>query len=405
MILKEALLAAILKQREELKAEPSGVARTASCDVDMEVPHAIVVTGVRRCGKSTLLRQLLSPEFAYCDFEDPNLIDFTVRDFGKLEEVFHETVPGFKGSFFDEIQNVEEWERYVNGAGHKFVLTGSNASLLSRELGTRLTGRHLDVELFPFSYEEALSFWSEPPSVSSYERYCQEGGFPEFLRHGRRQILQELFRDIVLRDIVVRNQIRDSRTLQELALYLLSNVGKEYSCLQLAKTFDVGSPNTIKSYISHMEDCYLVFTVPRFSFSLKKQRRNPRKVYAVDVGLCRANSLAFSENLGSLLENQVFLELRRRSVDLFYFKEEGECDFVVKDRSKIVAVIQVCYTLDDSNLEREVRGVKEAMVATGCGKGIIITMRQEDEVDGVPVVPAWRWCSQASFLDSPPASR
>jgi predicted AAA+ superfamily ATPase len=394
MMLKDTLRMVVAAQRAELEAEPAGVAREAAQAVDLSLPHAVTIAGVRRCGKSTLLRQLLKPDMAYCNFEDPNLVGFVVQDFARLEEVFREMLGDFRVCLLDEIQNVPEWERYVRRSKRKFVLTGSNAALLSRELGTRLTGRHLSLELFPFSYAETLALTGAKPGVESFRAYCQEGGFPEHLRYRRLQVLQELWKDILLRDIAVRHGIRDVQSLQEMALFLLSHVGKEYSQRNLAELFAFGSSHTAAAYIAHMEESYLLFSIPRFALSLKRQRRNPKKIYAIDTGLCRANSVSFSENWGPLLENAVFLALRRRAGagNVFFFKERRECDFVVRTGNRITAAIQVCAQLTEANLEREVEGLREAMAATACAEGRILTLDQEDRVNDIAIEPAWKWC-------------
>jgi len=390
-MLKETIRHVVQAQREEIAREPVGIRREAAKTIDLSLPHVLTITGVRRCGKSTLLRQLMTRNDVYCNFEDPNLIDFGVRDFERLEQVFRESHPEFRVCMFDEIQNVAEWERYVRRSRNKFVITGSNASLLSRELGTKLTGRHLSIELQPFSYREMLTFTKRKSGIQSFRDYCREGGFPEYLQYGRTEILQELFRDILVRDIAVRHGVRDVHALQELALYLISNIGKEYSCNNLARVFAFGSGNTVAAYVAHMQESYMLLTIPRFAFSLKRQRRNPRKVYGIDTGFCRANSVAFSEDRGRMLENVVFLALRRGGGEIFYFKERGECDFVVRRRGRVESLIQVCFDLREDNLKREVAGLREAMEATKCGNAAIVTMEQEDDIDGIPVTPAWRW--------------
>jgi predicted AAA+ superfamily ATPase len=171
-------------------------------------------------------------------------------------------------------------------------------------------------------------------------------------------------------------------------------VGKEYSQSNLAELFAFGSSHTVAAYVARMEESYLFFSIPRFAFSLKRQRRNPKKIYSIDTGLCRANSVSFSENWGPLLENAVFLSLRRRAGagNVFFFKERRECDFVVRAGNRITAAIQVCAQLTEENMEREVEGLREAMAATDCAEGRILTLDQEDRVDDIAIEPAWKWC-------------
>ncbi|MDP2364142.1 MAG: ATP-binding protein, partial [Ignavibacteria bacterium] len=265
------------------------------------------MTGIRRSGKSTLLRQLITKhkKFQYLNFEDIRLFSFKLNDFNKLEEVFlNKTTSDIY--FFDEIQNVSDWERYVRTLVDEnkiIVLTGSNASLLSNELGTKLTGRHLRYELYPFSYSEYLKKFKVKASANSFEDYLKFGGFPEYLNQKNENILQELVNDILARDIVSRYNLRNPKLVKEIALYLLSNVGKEFSYQNLRKMYNLGSVNTVISLVGYLENSYLLFTIPQFDFSYKKRLINTKKVYAIDTGLVEANSVSFSKDRGRVLEN------------------------------------------------------------------------------------------------------
>jgi predicted AAA+ superfamily ATPase len=232
------------------------------------------------------------------------------------------------------------------------VITGSNASLLSKELGSKLTGRHLRYELFPFSFKEALSLWNVKPSLQSFEKYLQTGGMPEYLKLLNDMILQELFNDIIARDITVRYNLRNPKLVKELALYLLSNVGKEFSFQKLRKMYDLGSVNTVISLIGYYEDSYLLFTVPQFDFSLRSRQVNAKKVYAIDTGFISANSVSFSQDKGRILENLVFIQLKRFGREVFYFKKDNECDFITRDKNKKLELFQVCFELNEENKAR-----------------------------------------------------
>ncbi len=400
MILKETLKSIVEIQQKDLKFLNYGIPRTLTSDIDLTLPFAIILSGIRRCGKSTLLRQVMKETNGkyYFNFEDPKAINFDLNDFQKLDELFQEEFGHGECYYFDEIQNVEKWEIFVRtmlDKGKHFLITGSNASLLSKELGTKLTGRHLRQELFPFSYREFLAFTSGEEGSETFGEYLKKGGFPEYLQFGRSEILQELLNDIVMRDIVVRHKLRSPKAIKEMALFLISNVGVEFSYNSLAKTFSLGSTNTAISFISYLEDSYLLFTVPKFSYSLKKQLVNPKKIYVIDNGLADVNSVSFSSNKGRILENAVFLDLRRRGKEIFYFKDKKECDFVVKEESRITQAIQVCYTLNEDNKTREIDGVMEALEAFDLSEGLILTFDQQDmlKIDGktIRVVPAWRW--------------
>lgn len=396
MILKETLKKTVELQKAEIKEKELGIKRELLTDIDLNVPHATILSGIRRCGKSTLLRQIMqkTKNFHYFNFEDPRAIKFEISDFEKLNDSLKEVNGDCDYYFFDEIQNVDGWERFVRkllDSKKKCIITGSNASLLSKELGTKLTGRHLTYELFPFSYEEMLKLIRKKPSLKLFEIYFEKGGFPDYLKYNKIEILQNLFSDIVDRDVVVRHNLKDEKSVKRLALYLLTNIGKEFSYNKLTKYFKFGSTNSVISYINYFEDSYLLFTIPRFDYSLKKQLVHPKKIYTIDVGFSNANSASFSEDKGRILENLVYLHLRKKNKNIFYFKEKGECDFVVKERERIVKALQVCYNLTEDNKDREIGGLKEAMEKFKLSQGTIVTFNQEDKIGNIKVIPIWKW--------------
>jgi len=322
MMLKKTIQHIIEAQQKNLKHPKQNTTRTLTKNIDLTLPFAIIISGIRRCGKSTLLQQIMSTTNSkyYFNFEDTRATNFELNDFQKLDEALYEKFGDENCYFFDEIQNVEKWELYIRTTldkGKHCLITGSNASLLSKELGTKLTGRHLQHELFPFSYKEFLAFTSTPASPETFEKYLKKGGFPEYLQHDRDEILQELLNDIIMRDIVIRHKLRSPKIIKEITLYLISNTGTEFSYNQLAKTFNLGSTNSVISFISHLEDSYLLFTIPKFSYSLKKQAINPKKIYTIDNGLASTNTISFSTNKGKMLENTVFLALRRYEKNIY----------------------------------------------------------------------------------------
>lgn len=400
MILKETLRQVVKAQRADLEAYDYGIVREELDKIDIKAPHAVIITGIRRCGKSTLLHQLLKkfPNFYYLNFEDTRIANFEPSDFEKLDEIFNEEYGKSEFYLFDEIQNISGWEIFVRSRLDKrkrFVITGSNASLLSKELGTRLTGRHINTELFPFSFAEMLLMTKEKPSEQSFKRYMTEGGFPEYIKYKKSEILRELLNDIIQRDIAARYKIRETKALQGMALYLISNLGKEFSYTSLKKIFDLGSTTTASSFVSYFEDSYLLFAIPKFDYSLKKQMLNEKKIYSVDNGLSDANSASFSSDRGRMLENAVFGQLRRSYKDIFYFKGKGECDFLVKERNRIKMAIQVTYELTEDNKKRELDGLLEAMDTFDLNGGLVITYNQEDrfiiDKKDIIVMPAWKW--------------
>ena len=400
MILKETLRQIVIGQKRELESFEYGIEREELSKISLNLPYAIIISGVRRSGKSTLLHQILKklPNFYYLNFEDTRLVGFEESDFEKLDEIFTEEYGRAQFYLLDEIQNVKGWEIFVRSRLDKrkqFIVSGSNASLLSKELGTRLTGRHLNVELFPFSFRESLVLKEAKASPESLERYLISGGFPEFVKYEKAEILRELLSDVLHRDIVSRHNIREIKALQEMAIYLLTNVGKEFSYNSLKRIFEFGSVNTAISFVSYLEDSYLLFAIPKFDYSLKKQLVSEKKVYSVDNGLSIANSVSFTSDKGRMLENAVFLVLRRSYKDIYYFREKSECDFLVREGGKIKMAIQVTYELNDDNKGRELDGLLEAMGKFDLKEGLIITYDQEDEINvkgkKIIVRPAWKW--------------
>lgn len=398
MILKSELRQILRSQREAMGRRTSGVIRQ---DLERLKPlrnFAIIISGIRRCGKSTLLVQSMKREegFYYLNFEDPRLAEFELKDSEMLEEAFSEEFHEADLYYFDEIQNIAGWESYVRyllDNEKRVVITGSNASLLSRELGTKLTGRNLRIELFPFSYQEYLDYMERDESKISFQDYLASGGFPEYLRTGMDEVLQNLLLDIIARDIIFRNPVKNPGIVTEIAVYLLGNSAREFTLSKLQKMFSaIGSVTTIASYVELLEDAYIIFTLPRFSYSQRSRQINPKKVYAIDNGLIRANSIQFSDDHGRFLENHVFLELRKRYRELFYFREKGECDFLVKEKTTITKAIQVCYELTTRNKQREIEGLVEAMEFFELDCGYILTLDQEEDIHvagkRISVVPA-----------------
>ena len=398
MVLKSQIESALNGQQKTYVKKKAGFSRSMNQTVELSESHILIITGVRRCGKSTLMYQIskrVKKDFVYFNFEDPRVFDFEVSDFEKFDQLVGDDTLTY---FFDEIQNVENWEvfiRHLHDRGKNICITGSNASLLSQELGTKLTGRNIQVELFPFSYKEFCGFKKLSPCLKSFENYLNIGGFPDFIQSQKNEQLQQLFKDIIYRDIIVRYGIRNTTVFINIALFLIANVGKEHSLNSIKNTFKVGSTNSVVDYVAWLEDSYLLFSVPRFSWSLKSISVNPKKVYTIDTGFARANSLSFSKDDGRLLENLVFLELRRKHKEIYYFKEQGECDFLIKNGQNITNIIQVCYSVHQENFDREVNGIIEALNYFDKTEGTIVTLNQEDEIlkddKVITLIPAWKW--------------
>jgi uncharacterized protein len=383
MVLLADLESAYRSQQSYLALNPNIIERDYFRKIQFSASHVEIISGIRRCGKSTLLKQLAQKydhNISYFNFEDTRILGFEVSDFQKLERVMPSNTAAY---FFDEIQNIPSWEvfiRQLHDQGKKVFITGSNASLLSKDLGTRLTGRHLRHELFPFSFLEFLAFQKVEPNKEAIDLYMQNGGFPEYLSSQNPEILQTLLKDIVLRDVAIRYGIKNTKTLMDITLFLISNIGKETSFNSLRKAFSVGAANTVSDYLIWLEDSYVFFFLPRFSWSFKNTTINPRKVYAIDNGFVMVNSLSFSSDRGRLLENMVYLWLRQRYLQLYYFRDKGECDFVVLEKNQPKMAIQVCEEINGDTQKREIAGLREAMTFLKLEEGIIITKNQEDQL-------------------------
>lgn len=382
MIRQEEIALVIDAQRETFLKRDSGFTRDALSEIPVADSFATIITGIRRCGKSTLLLQLLRRDYQdaiYLNFDDIRLSGFETGDLVRLHREIEKR--GIKVLFFDEIQTVKGWETYINQLlreGYKVFLTGSNASMLSVELGTHLTGRHLTMELFPFSYSEYIRFKILNSGENSVMDYLKNGGIPEYLKTGTSIILNALVDDILMRDIAVRNNIRDVISLRQLTAYLITNIGNLVSANKLVGMFDTKSPATFLEYFSFLKDAYLFEFIPIFSHSLKVQARNPKKIYVMDLGIYTENAISISDNMGRRLENLVFLHLRRKYKHIFYYKDRGECDFITMEKGTVKEAIQVCLTIDDENFEREYNGLLVAMQNLGIKEGSIVTLNQSD---------------------------
>lgn len=368
--------------------------------------YASIITGMRRVGKSTLLRQIAASKkyqhVTYLNFDDIRLTGFEADDFNRLYKEIRTRES--KELFFDEIQLVKGWEIFIHQLlreDYTVYISGSNATLLSVDLGTHLTGRHLQNELFPFSYTEFLTFEETKASLSSFEQYMLKGGIPEYLRTQEPLILSSLLDDVLIRDIAVNKGVSNVQSLRQLAVYLLSNIGKPYSANRLKSVCGVASSTTVSDYISYMMDAYLVGSIGLYSDSLQVTARNPKKVYCYDTGLIASLSLSKTPDKGRLLENMVFIWLRHHYAlnHIFYEQGEGECDFVAVDTANHPELlIQVCYELNDDNFQREMNGLTEAMRKYQLHEGFIITADDEDEFSTeagkVNVLKAWKWMSE-----------
>ena len=378
--------------------------------------RVLVITGMRRVGKSTLLNQLLSEvnNYSFLNFEDEKLMNFKIEDFNLLNEALIEIYGESDYFFFDEIQNVEGFEvivRKLQDSGKKVIITGSNSSLLSMEFGTKLTGRYVQIELFPFSFAEYLKFKKIKLTKESFliaqekvklkvyfKKWLESGGMPEYLKYKDVNYLRTLYDNILYRDVIARFNIRRQSTFKELVHTLVNNLTLPVTFNALKNNLGLSNAETAKEYVHYLTHTYFFYELFCFSNSYKAQLRSPRKVYLIDNAFHSMISFSSSENRGRKLENIVHLYYRKTAAKLFYFKEKGECDFVAFNADNTKELVQVCYEITAENKTREINGLVEAMAFFKENKGKIITYDQEEVIklpEGeIEVVPAWKFFSQ-----------
>lgn len=377
--------------------------------------EAVILQGIRRSGKSTLLqlvRKKSKENNYYLNFDDDRLVTFSAEDFQLLYELFIELYGIQHTFYFDEIQNVPDWERFIrrlHDKGIKVYITGSNANLLSAELGTKLTGRHLTAEVYPFSFHEWVNrhnplllqttyYTTEQKGIilQLFSQYCEIGGIPEYVQTRVSDTLHRLFEGIIFRDILARYQLKHPKALQEIAYYLASNLGKIFSYKSLCTVTGIKSTTTVSEYCAYMQQSYLCFFINRYSHSLKEQALSQKKVYFIDHILAKTVGFQIGLNRGRMLENIVLIELKRHGKEIYYHKEKRECDFILKSGPKIDAAYQVCAEwTDDKVKEREIAGLQEALEAYELSQGWILTEDKEEtlQLNGktIFIVPIWKW--------------
>ncbi|MEK7672018.1 MAG: ATP-binding protein, partial [Bacteroidota bacterium] len=407
MLTADLIKRIIVSQKEEYE-ETFGSQKIIPREIDskkakayLSHPNALAILGARRCGKSTFAISLLSDtSFGYVNFDDERLIGLKPEDLDKVMEAFHDLYGDPQYLVFDEIQNVRGWELFINRLRRtkRVIITGSNSRMLSGELATHLTGRHIAVTLFPFSFREFLLYKSvrlEKDAVYStrkvseikrlLQEYIEKGGFPECHRFGR-EMAKRIYGDITEKDIIGRHEIRYKRTFREILSYLANNVSAEMTFRKLANTFGIKDQHTVKNYLDYAFESYLFFTLERFSFKLKQRFISPKKMYLIDTGILNAVSLSSSKDRGKVIENLVAVELSRKrhyltdELEIYYWKDhqQREVDFVVKNGKKVAQLLQVCYDPSDTaTREREVRSLVRASDELRCGNLTVITWDHE----------------------------
>lgn len=388
-------------ERDELLSRPYQQRHTKyDADELLQNPLIKLITGPRRVGKSVFaLLMLQGKNFAYLNFDDNQLLEKWDEELAMsaLDDVY----PNYDFMLLDEIQNLPDWDLWVSKLyrrGKNLIITGSNAKMLSSEMATVLTGRYLQIEMLPFSLEETMS-WKNistdreeqaPQAIMLADDYMRNGGYPETIpvRNITKSYLSTLFDSILLKDVAQRHKVRNTTDLYNLATYLLSNFCNPISANELAGELGLSSVATTKKFCDYLNEPYLFFYLPRFNNKLKLMSKAPKKVYVVDNGFVQSTAFNLSENLGRLLENQVFVELLRRGYipgqTLFYYRtrNDKEIDFVTRKGAKVEQLIQVCYDMtSEKTRKRELDALVEAAEELHCDNLLIITNSQEEKIE------------------------
>lgn len=388
-------------ERDELLSRPYQQRHTKYyADELLQNPLIKLITGPRRVGKSVFaLLMLQGKNFAYLNFDDNQLLEKWDEDLAMsaLDDVY----PDYDFMLLDEIQNLPDWDLWVSKLyrrGKNLIITGSNAKMLSSEMATVLTGRYLQIEMLPFSLEETMSWKNISPdreeqaaqAIMVADDYMRNGGYPETIpsRSITKSYLSTLFDSILLKDVAQRHKVRNTTDLYNLATYLLSNFCNPISANELAGELGLSSVATTKKFCDYLNEPYLFFYLPRFNKKLKLMNKAPKKVYVVDNGFVQSTAFNLSENLGRLLENQVFVELLRRGYipgqTLFYYRtrNDKEIDFVTRKGAKVEQLIQVCYDMtSERTRKRELDALVEAAEELHCDNLLVITNSQEEKIE------------------------
>jgi len=374
-----------------------------------------VIIGPRRAGKSFLAVHILNKlgSFGYINFDDEKLVE--MEDYDSLINAVNSIYENPEYLLFDEIQNLEKWELFVNRLqrqGYNLVITGSNSKLLSKELASHLTGRYLLKNVFPFSFKEFLDVGGKELTANEIKEklmtYLIYGGYPEPLIKNidYKDYLSTLFDSIIYKDIVKRYRIRSIQAIEDLAMYLVSNIAGEFSYNTLTRITKTRSVHTVEKYLNHLEEAFIFFRINRFSHKVKERIYSNKKIYCIDNGLIHAKAFKFSPDIGKLYENIVAIELKKLEMNglanIYFWRsdKQEEVDFVVKQGLKVERLIQVCYDAGEiKTKEREVKALLKAGEELKCKNLFILTDDYEAEetkswfgIKGIiKFIPLWKW--------------
>lgn len=405
-----------------------GLIHQRDYDIPLDSKKIVSLIGVRRSGKSYILfylieqlrKEISADRIIYINFEDDRLFGITLQHLDALIEGYFEMYPDNREKkiyiFLDEVQAVEEWELFVrrihDTLNASIFITGSSAKLLGREIATSLRGRTISYEIFPLSFKEYLRFknievnLNSSKSISyiinSLDDYLLKGGFPEVVE-AEDSIIKRILSDyadlIVYRDVIERYGITNNSLMKNLIKYSFCNIGTLLSFNKLyneykSQGFRVGK-DTLYEYFSYLNDAYALFGIPVFRNSVREEQRNPKKIYAVDNGFKYIFDPFVSDDYSKLFENSVFLHLRRKTGEIYYFKGDQEVDFYWNS-GKEKGLINVSFDINNKKTkERELQGLLEAMDYTGIKKSLLVTKNMEDNItfgkSKISIVPLYKW--------------
>lgn len=423
-LFKQLIIESIEKDYLEVKER--------ALQVPLAINKIITIIGARRSGKThylysiieklrkTMKRDLL----VYINFDDDRLFPLEIRSLNDFIEAYYEMYPENKDKkvyfFLDEIQNITNWELFVRRIYDKencsLYLTGSSSRLLSKEIATSLRGRTIVYELFPLSFSEYLhwksvsvieySLKSQSAVVNTFEHYINSSSLPElfnFPGDAINNVLHEYVNMVIYKDLIERYQLSNHYLIKYLVKFLLNNTGNLLSINKMYNDFkSMGlkvAKQSLYQYIDYLEDAFIFYTVPLFTSNLREKNRNPRKIYCVDNGLKELVSI--TKDTGRLYENLVFLQLRRKHREIFYYKQKQEVDFCYYSETKEIILINVCYSLSDHQTrQREIEGLIEAMNALNTKSSILINSNLDEEITiddkTIKIIPLWKWLLNAA---------
>jgi len=407
---------------------PSLIPRDVAITDIEPISEILAVVGPRRSGKTFFMYQLIhhlvnkgisKNEILFIDFEDYRLIGIQPLDIDTILSVFYQFTGQYpQYLFFDAVHHLPSWSKVLrtlhNQDRYHIVISGSNSQLLSGEIATELRGRYRDLLMLPFSFAELLKLKNISFSVRTFytpekggilrlfDAYIKEGGFPEVLKKEntleKKDLLQNYYRTLYYKDLLERYHIRAKTVLESMMSYCLDMMGDIFSISRFSKTVQAAdvpvSKKTISNYLHYLREAFFIIVNEKFDFSPRKRLMNPKKIYLLDGGFSGL-SMNFSENKGKFLENTVAVQLYRMREDMYYFRKEKECDFIIRKGTKPHMAIQTCWELNEQNRKRELAGLMEAMETLKMKTGLILTYDQEgtEQIGGmkIPVKPVYQW--------------